>query len=233
MLRHNAGMNHFPIPPGILPSRRRTLQLLGGLAASGTVLAAAPQPLRIGVIASWSGPYADYGRQFDAGMAVYLQQHGERLGGLPVELVRRDVPGAAPDLARRAAQELIVRDKVQYLGGVYFTPDAMAITPLLKQGNVPLVIFNAATSAIMNSSPLVVRMCACPRSSEVCGPRNAVATCCPTLSLVSPRLDASTLPVPRAMMPSLTSVPANASATSRTVPSPPIAMTRSAPSATH
>ena len=76
MLRHNAGMNHFPIPPGILPSRRRTLQLLGGLAASGTVLAAAPQPLRIGVIASWSGPYADYGRQFDAGMAVYLQQHG-------------------------------------------------------------------------------------------------------------------------------------------------------------
>ena len=85
MLRHNAGMNHFPIPPGILPSRRRTLQLLGGLAASGTLLAAAPQPLRIGVIASWSGPYADYGRQFDAGMEVYLQQHGERLGGLPVE----------------------------------------------------------------------------------------------------------------------------------------------------
>ena len=28
-------------------------------------------PLRIGVIASWSGPYADYGRQFDAGMALY------------------------------------------------------------------------------------------------------------------------------------------------------------------
>lgn len=33
----------------------------------------------------------------------------------------------------------------------------MAITPLLKQANVPLVIFNAATSAIMSSSPLVVR----------------------------------------------------------------------------
>ena len=46
---------------------------------------------------------------------------------------------------------------MQYLGGVYFTPDAMAITPLLEQANTPLVIFNAATSAIMNTSPLVVR----------------------------------------------------------------------------
>ena len=158
MLRHNAGMNHFPIPPGILPSRRRTLQLLGGLAASGTVLAAAPQPLRIGVIASWSGPYADYGRQFDAGMAVYLQQHGERLGGLPVELVRRDVPGAAPDLARRAAQELIVRDKVDVLAGLDFSPNAYAVGSIAAQAKVPVVVMNASSSAIPAQSPTAVRV---------------------------------------------------------------------------
>ena len=46
---------------------------------------------------------------------------------------------------------------MQYLGGVYFTPDALAITPLLEQGNVPLVIFNAAASIITKKSPLVVR----------------------------------------------------------------------------
>lgn len=158
MLRHNAGMNHFPIPPGILPSRRRTLQLLGGLAVSGTVQAAAPQPLRIGVIASWSGPYADYGRQFDAGMAVYLQQHGERLGGLPVELVRRDVPGAAPDLARRAAQELIVRDKVDVLAGLDFSPNAYAVGSIAAQAKVPVVVMNASSSAIPAQSPTAVRV---------------------------------------------------------------------------
>ena len=46
---------------------------------------------------------------------------------------------------------------MQYLAGVYFTPDAMALTPLLEQSNVPLVIFNAATSAITTKSPFVVR----------------------------------------------------------------------------
>jgi branched-chain amino acid transport system substrate-binding protein len=46
---------------------------------------------------------------------------------------------------------------VQYLAGFYFTPDAMAVTPLLEQANVPLVVMNAATSAIVTKSPLVVR----------------------------------------------------------------------------
>ena len=46
---------------------------------------------------------------------------------------------------------------MQYLAGVYFTPDALAIAPLLEQANVPLVIFNAATSSITTQSPLIVR----------------------------------------------------------------------------
>ena len=77
--------------------------------------------------------------------------------GHDIEVIYRDLPAANPAQSRALAQELVVKDKVQYLGGVYFTPDAMAITPLLKQANTPLVIFNAATSAIMNTSPLVVR----------------------------------------------------------------------------
>jgi branched-chain amino acid transport system substrate-binding protein len=46
---------------------------------------------------------------------------------------------------------------VQYLAGFYFTPDAMAAAPLLEEANVPMVIFNAATSAIVTASPYVVR----------------------------------------------------------------------------
>src|SRR5690606_1424130 len=75
---------------------------------------AGDEPIRIGVIATWSGPYADYGRQFDAGMALYLNEHGQKLGGRTVNLIRRDTAGAAPTMAKRHAQELIVKDKVNF-----------------------------------------------------------------------------------------------------------------------
>jgi branched-chain amino acid transport system substrate-binding protein len=74
-----------------------------------------------------------------------------------VEFVYRDEIGADPARAKAIAQELIVRDGVQYLAGIYFTPDAMAIAPLLEQSATPLVVMNAATSSIVEKSPLIVR----------------------------------------------------------------------------
>ena len=130
------------------------LALAGALALSASAWA---DTIKVGIIGPFSGPFALQGKNFQAGAEAWLAQNGKTVAGHDIELVYRDLPTANPQQARALAQELIVRDKVQYLGGVYFTPDAMAITPLLKQGNVPLVIFNAATSAIMTSSPLVVR----------------------------------------------------------------------------
>ena len=152
--------------PATVPTpapRRQVLQrLVAGLAAGAAapwVWASGPgTPLRIGVIASWSGPYADYGRQFDAGMALYLQEHGGQLGGRPVEIIRRDVPGAMPDLARRAAQELVVRDKVDILSGLDFSPNAYAVGAIATQAKVPVVIMNASSSGITAQSPYVARV---------------------------------------------------------------------------
>ncbi|MBD3846052.1 ABC transporter substrate-binding protein [Bosea sp. SSUT16] len=141
-------------------SRRNFTGLAGALALAGTFGlggAAAAETIKIGIIGPFSGPFALQGKNFQAGVEAWLAQNGKSVAGNEIEIVYRDLPTANPQQARALAQELIVKDKVQYLGGVYFTPDALAITPLLKQGNVPLVIFNAATSAIMTSSPLVVR----------------------------------------------------------------------------
>lgn len=141
-------------------SRRNFTGLAGALALAGTLGlsgAAAAETIKVGIIGPFSGPFALQGKNFQAGVEAWLAQNGKSVAGNEIEIVYRDLPTANPQQARALAQELIVRDKVQYLGGVYFTPDALAITPLLKQGNVPLVIFNAATSAIMTSSPLVVR----------------------------------------------------------------------------
>lgn len=127
-----------------------------GALLAGTVSVAA-ETIKVGVIGPFSGPFALQGKNFQAGVEAYMALNGRSVKGHDVEIVYRDLPAANPQQARAIAQELVVKDKVQYLGGVYFTPDALAITPLLKQANTPLVIFNAATSAIMTQSPLVVR----------------------------------------------------------------------------
>jgi branched-chain amino acid transport system substrate-binding protein len=119
--------------------------------------AAAADTIKVGVIGPMSGPFALQGKNFKAGVDAYFAINGKKVGANEVEVIYRDLPAADPAKAKAIGQELIVKDKVQYLAGVYFTPDALAITPLLEPGNVPLVIFNAATSAITQKSPFVVR----------------------------------------------------------------------------
>lgn len=120
--------------------------------------AQAQQPLRIGLIATYSGPYADYGRQFDAGVALYLKEHGGKIAGRPVEIVKKDTAGPAPDASKRIAQELIVRDKVQLLTGLDFSPNAYAVGAVAAQARIPTLVMNAASSGITTSSPYVARL---------------------------------------------------------------------------
>lgn len=136
-----------------------TKRILGAaLALSlGLASAATADTIKIGIIGPFSGSFALQGKNFQAGVEAWQSVNGKSVAGHDLEIIYRDLPAANPQQARALAQELVVRDKVQYLGGVYFTPDALAITPILKQANVPLVIFNAATSAIMEQSPYVVR----------------------------------------------------------------------------
>jgi branched-chain amino acid transport system substrate-binding protein len=124
------------------------------ICAAGTATAAT---IKIGVIGPFSGPFALQGKNFKAGVDAYLAVNGRTVGSDEIEVIYRDLPAADPAKAKAHGQELIVKDKVQYLAGVYFTPDALAIAPLLEPGNVPLVIFNAATSAITQKSPYIVR----------------------------------------------------------------------------
>ncbi|MFC0220287.1 branched-chain amino acid transport system substrate-binding protein [Pseudochelatococcus lubricantis] len=120
--------------------------------------AAEADVVKVGVIGPFSGPFAIQGKNFKAGIDAYIAEHGNKIGDNTVEIVYRDVPQADPAQSKALAQELVVKEKVQYLAGFYFTPDAMAVTPLLKQANVPMVVMNAATSSIVAKSPYVVRV---------------------------------------------------------------------------
>ena len=133
-----------------------TLACLGAFGALSAQ--AADEPLRIGLIATYSGPYADYGRQFDAGVALYLKEHGGKIAGRPVEIIKKDTAGPAPDAAKRIAQELVVRDKVSVLTGLDFSPNAYAVAAIATQAKIPTLVMNAASSAITGSSPYVARL---------------------------------------------------------------------------
>jgi branched-chain amino acid transport system substrate-binding protein len=113
--------------------------------------------IKIGVVGPFSGPAALQGRNFQAGIDAWLALNGNVIGDDTIEIVYRDLPSADPAQSAALTRELIVSEGVQYLAGYYYTPDALAAAPILEEANVPMVVFNAATSAIVNASPYVVR----------------------------------------------------------------------------
>ncbi|RTL73053.1 MAG: ABC transporter substrate-binding protein [Hyphomicrobiales bacterium] len=122
---------------------------------AGTAMAA--DPIRVGIVGTMSGPYALFGQNFKRGIDAWVAQNGNKVGDIPVEFIYRDEEAPNPAKSRALAQELIVKEKVQYLAGFYFTPNALAVAPLLGESKTPLIVMNAATSAIVEKSPYIVR----------------------------------------------------------------------------
>src|SRR5581483_2270965 len=84
-------------------------------------------------------------------------QHGDTVAGKKLELIRKDTGGIAPDVAKRLAQELVVRDKVDILACFALTPNALAVGDVSAQAKKFMVNMNAATSIITTKSPYMVR----------------------------------------------------------------------------
>ncbi len=126
-----------------------------GLAAASPALA--DHTVKVGVIAPFSGPFAIWGKQFQEAVEVYVAQNGEMAGDHTVEFVYKDSGGPNPSGTKALAQELIIRDGVDYLGGFVFTPNALAVAPLIEEAQIPTVLFNAATSIIVEKSDYFVR----------------------------------------------------------------------------
>lgn len=135
----------------------KTIIGAAGLALALGVGQAAAETIKVGIIAPLSGPFAEWGDQFQDGINTYVAQHGDSVAGHEIEFIYRDLDKPNPPRAKSLAQELVVGEGVDYLGGFVFTPDALAVAPLITQAGVPTVIFNAATSIITKKSPNFVR----------------------------------------------------------------------------
>jgi branched-chain amino acid transport system substrate-binding protein len=128
-----------------------------GLGLTGShALAQDSGPLKVGLILPMTGQQASTGRQIDAAVKLYMAQNNPVINGRKVEIIVKD-DASTPDATRRLAQELVVNDKVVALAGFGITPSAMATAPIATQSKTPMVVMAAATSAITEASPFVVR----------------------------------------------------------------------------
>jgi len=138
---------------------RKTILGVAAMAAAFFCLtsAHAQGTIKIGVILPYSGQFADAAVQQDNAIKLYIKQHGDMVAGKKIEIIRKDVGGINPPVAKRLATELVTRDKVDLLAGFVLTPNAMAAGDISAQAKKFMVVMNAATAIITTKSPYMAR----------------------------------------------------------------------------
>src|SRR6185312_4853692 len=141
---------------------RFMLKSLVGLLSATALMAGATQAsaqgtVKVGLIMTLSGQFADAGIQMQNGVKTYLKEHGDTVAGKKIEVIVKDSGGMAPDVAKRLAQELVVRDKVDIIAGFVLTPNALAAGDVSSEAKKFMVVMNAATSIVTAKSPYMIR----------------------------------------------------------------------------
>src|SRR4028118_913561 len=114
--------------------------LAAGLACSlwlPNTAVAQEQRIRIGLLASLSGPLAAGGEQMKQGLDLCLHEREFTLAGRKVDVVVGDTAGQ-PAVARNKTQELVEREKVHVLFGPVAAFEALAIDDYVRQAEIPI-----------------------------------------------------------------------------------------------
>ena len=101
--------------------------------------------LKVGIIATLSGPPAVLGQQLRNGFTLAVKDLGGKLGGREAEIFVAD-DELKPDVAVTKVKSLIDRDKVDFIVGPIFSNILGAITKPVTEANVFLISPNAGTS---------------------------------------------------------------------------------------
>ena len=129
----------------------RITPLMIGAAALALLVTAPAQAqqksLKIGFIATFSGPAGVLGQHLYDGFMLGVDQAGGKLGGLPTEIVKED-DQLKPDIGLQAAQKLLEKDKVDIVSGIVFSNVMMAVYKPIIDSKTILVSSNAGPSPI-------------------------------------------------------------------------------------
>ena len=124
--------------------------MLAALAASAALTmtaasAGAQEKIKVGILATLSGPPAVIGQQLRNGFQLAVKNLGGKLGGKDVEIIVQD-DELKPDVAVTKVRALVERDKVDFVVGPVFSNMLQAILKPVTDGGAILISPNAGTS---------------------------------------------------------------------------------------
>lgn len=117
------------------------------LLAASAVFAQAQEPLKIGFMATFSGPVSVPGHEQYAGFMLAVEERGGKLGGVPVEIIKED-DQFKPDLATQLVTKLIERDHVPIITGITGSNVIMAVAKPVTDKGVFLISTNTGPSPL-------------------------------------------------------------------------------------
>src|SRR5271170_22778 len=122
------------------------------LTSTALTLAAGPalaqdKTVKIGFIATFSGPAAAIGNDMKSSFELGLDHHGRKLGGLPVEVIYED-DQIKPEVGVQKTQKLIESDKADFIVGYIWSNVMLASLKPLVDSKTMTVITNAGASQL-------------------------------------------------------------------------------------
>lgn len=116
-------------------------------AATLALSVAQAEELRIGFMATFTGPGANLGQHLRDGFLLGVEHVGGKVGGLETRVIVSD-DQLKPDIARQEVDKLLTRDKVHCVVGVVFSNVLMAIYKPVIESGAFLISANAGPSPI-------------------------------------------------------------------------------------
>jgi len=122
--------------------------LIAGLASSLALVASpASADVKIGFSGPLSGPGAALGQDQYDGLMLAIDQHGGKLGGQAVTVIKED-DQVKPETGVQIARKLIERDHVDAIVGMGYTNVLMAQLPQIVESGVVAISTNSGARAI-------------------------------------------------------------------------------------
>jgi branched-chain amino acid transport system substrate-binding protein len=134
---------------------KRLLLTAAALSLAGSLAQA--QEIKVGVVLPYTGIGAEFAKQMDQGMELYLKLNADKVKPYSIKFIKRDSKNPGGATAKTAVQELLTQDKVDVLAGWVYSPNAIASAPIVKAGKKLSVIMNAGTGFITKLAPEYVR----------------------------------------------------------------------------
>lgn len=117
-----------------------------GVLVHGAAAADAPSAFKISAIIGLSGPLAVIGADMRRGVEVALEERGNKVGGVPIEITWDDSEGKPQVTVQKASQR--IAQGTNMIFGEIGSPPTIALANLTEQREVPLLVTFAADNAL-------------------------------------------------------------------------------------